>query len=111
MVKIVMAVLALLNAGWMVFDGFHVIRKGKYFGPEKPGPWVMFPEAIGLDPLKIGPLFILIGFSWLTAAVMIFINTSLSHYIVMVPALLTLWYIPIGSIISLVYIVLFFLKF
>jgi hypothetical protein len=38
-VQIILIVLAFANGVFMAIDGFHVMIKGKYIGPEKPGPW------------------------------------------------------------------------
>ena len=37
-VKIIITILAFANGVFMAMDGFHVMIKGKYIGPEKPGP-------------------------------------------------------------------------
>ena len=36
--KFLAAAVAALIGGWMLFDGLYVLVRGKYFGPEKPGP-------------------------------------------------------------------------
>ena len=36
-IKIIMTILAFANGIFMTMDGFHVMIKGKYIGPEKPG--------------------------------------------------------------------------
>jgi hypothetical protein len=38
-VKGIIAFIAPLLGGWMMFDGSHLLIYGKFFGPEKPGPW------------------------------------------------------------------------
>ena len=37
--KVLITILGLLNGGYMLLDGIYVMLKGKYIGPEKPGPW------------------------------------------------------------------------
>jgi len=37
--KILLLTLGLINTGYMLIDGIHVIITGKYIGPELPGPW------------------------------------------------------------------------
>ena len=49
--------LALISAvlgGWMLADGLRVLRTGRYFGPETPGPWRHVPQAFGVDPFAPG---------------------------------------------------------
>lgn len=103
-----MAVLALLNGGWMIFDGLHVIKNGKYFGPEKPGPWSRLPEMLGIDPFKIGPFFLVTGFLWLMAIGLLFVEPASYKQIILVPCVLTLWYIPVGTVISVIFGILYF---
>ena len=43
--KILVTILAILTGGFMLLDGIYVMLKGKYIGPEKPGPWAnIFPS-------------------------------------------------------------------
>ncbi|WP_315815684.1 hypothetical protein [Paraflavitalea speifideaquila] len=37
--KILLAIIAFINGGYMLLDGGYVLLKGKFIGPEKPGPW------------------------------------------------------------------------
>lgn len=52
--KILLAILGVLNGGYMLLDGIYVILKGKYIGPEKPGPWVWMSLSSGLCLLFMG---------------------------------------------------------
>ncbi len=94
--KIAIFLLAGLNGGWMLFDGIHVLRFGKYFGPENPGPWQALPKALGLDPFNLGPLFVILGLVWLGAG----LNFALAggFWPLFLVAGLTLWYLPLGTI-------------
>src|SRR4051812_37681062 len=47
-IQLALAVTGLLAGGWMVFDGIHVLLRGKYFGPDKPGPWSHLFTALGI---------------------------------------------------------------
>lgn len=108
-VKVVLSVIALLVGGWMIFDGLHVLTTGRYFGPEKPGPWSDVVAAAGLDPFGFGATFIVLGFLWLLSlAAVLRLRQPQAWYAALLTAILTLWYLPVGTILSLLYIVLLF---
>ena len=104
--KIIASLIALLVGGWMIFDGVHVLRTGKYFGPEKPGPWSDVVASIGLDPFRFGIPFIVLGLLWLLFLSAMLLQQSWAWYAALLTAILTLWYLPVGTILSLLYIVL-----
>ena len=54
LVRATLILIALFVGGWMVFDGIHVLIYGRFFGPEKPGPWSAVVSSIGLNPLRFG---------------------------------------------------------
>ena len=109
--KIVFLVVAFLNGTWMVFDGAHVIFKGKYVGPPEPGPWSKIVSKIGLDPFSLGPLFIVLGFIWIVAAISIMEGSSWGWLLALSVSVCTLWYISVGTVLSLLSIaVLIFFK-
>ena len=88
-----------LNGGWMLADGLHVLRHGKYFGPQTPGPWRHVPQAVGLDPMALGPVFVVLGALWLALAALV-ATATLPALSLALPAVLTLWYLPVGTFLS-----------
>ena len=102
MVNMILALLAALNGGWMLFDGIHVLRFCKYFGSDIPGPWRLLPQALGIDPFSFGPVFVVLGFGWLASAIGIVVSPILFFWPLLVIALLTLWYIKVGTTLSLI---------
>ncbi len=106
-VKLILVLLAGLAGGWMLFDGVHVLRHGKYFGPDLPGPWRHLPEALGIDPLRMGPVFVVLGALWLLAAA-VFLVTG-SRLPLAGCAILGLWYLPVGTALSLATLALIWL--
>jgi len=105
-VKISLLLLALLNGGWMLFDGLHVIRKGKYFGPEEPGVWSKIVASLGINPFSIGPVFVALGLFWFVSVAGLLASMSWGWFALMVAATATLWYVKVGTAISLIVIVL-----
>lgn len=104
MIAWILFILALLNGGWMIFDGVHVLRHGKYFGPDVPGPWRHGVEALGLDPLQLGPVFVALGLGWIVAAFLA--KTGATDVALIAAAVLSLWYLPLGTVISIVVLAL-----
>jgi hypothetical protein len=104
--KIMTAVVALFAGGWMIFDGVHVMVRGKYFGPEKPGPWSIVFVKTGVDPFRLGPLFVILGFSWIVFLVGLLAGQKWGWYGALLTAVATLWYLPVGTVLSAIYLVL-----
>lgn len=104
--KIILTTIGLLNGGWMIFDGIHVLIKGKYFGPEKPGPWSFFVSSVGIDPFKFGIPFITLGVLWIIAIAGLITNQTWDWYFAFIVAIMTLWYLPLGTILSIIFIAL-----
>lgn len=102
--KIILAIIALLNGGWMIFDGIHVLLKGRYFGPEQPGPWSNLFKVIGLNPFSMGIPFIVLGLLWLLGYAAFYLGVSWGWMACVVIAVATLWYLPVGTVLSLLYI-------
>ena len=108
-VKVLFVVIALLNGGWMLFDGIHVLVKGKYFGPPEPGPWSKVVAKVGLNPFSLGPVFVVLGVLWITAVFGILLGASWAWLLALIVAIFSLWYIPVGTILSVVVIIILIL--
>ena len=108
MLNLAMAVVALLAGGWMIFDGLHVMLRGKYFGPERPGPWSIPFERLGVNPFALGPLFITLGVMWLVFAGATVTGHAWGRVGAAIAAVASLWYLPLGTILALVYLALLF---
>lgn len=102
MYRILLSLLALINGGFMLADGIHVLLKGKYIGPEKPGPWSgLFREA-GIDVFNLGPLFVLFGILWLILLYGIIRRAKWIYSYGIIISVATLWYLPFGTLIALI---------
>jgi len=108
MAKVIASAIALFVGGWMIFDGLHVLQTGKYFGPETPGPWSDLVVALGLNPFRLGVPFIALGALWLLSVSAMLLRQSWGWQSALLTATLTLWYLPVGTILSAVYIALLF---
>jgi len=105
-VKIFITLLGSLNGVYMLLDGIFVLIKGKYIGPDRPGPWANLFYKFDINVFKLGPLFIVFGLLWLTWLYTLWTNQSWSYVFGLIVAVLTLWYLPVGTLISAIIIVL-----
>ncbi len=104
--KIIITILGLLNGGYMLIDGIYVLLNGKYIGPEKPGPWSYMFKKMNLDVFRLGPLFILFGILWLIWIYAIWTSQQWAFTYGVIVSILTLWYIPVGALISIIIIMI-----
>ncbi|MBN8688159.1 MAG: hypothetical protein J0M10_14130 [Chitinophagales bacterium] len=108
--KIFITILGILNGVYMLADGIYVTLKGKYIGPEKPGPWAALFYKLNADVFKLGWLFIIFGLAWLFWLYCLWTNKEEAYIYGIFLAVLTLWYFPFGTLSSLLLlaILLFF---
>ena len=105
--RYIVLVLSLVNGLWMLIDGIYVISTGKYIGPEKPGPWASLIGMTGVDVFKFGPVFVLFGVAWLAFVTAFWFDRPWAKMLGIVLSILTLWYLPFGTLISIVLLVVF----
>ena len=106
--KVFLALVGLLAGGWMIVDGVHVMLRGKYIGPPKPGPWSVPFVRMGIDPFRLGPLFVVLGTLWLIFLVATLSGQTWGRYGAGVVAVASLWYAPLGTVLSLIYLALLY---
>jgi hypothetical protein len=99
--KYVVLILSFINGLWLLIDGVYVMLNGKYIGPEKPGPWASVLSLTGVDVFKLGPMFLAFGLAWLAFAFGLFKSSGWAFWWGIVVSIVTLWYLPFGTIISL----------
>jgi hypothetical protein len=100
--RIFVMILSLLNGAYMLIDGIHVLLKGKYIGPEKPGPWAELFYQVEVDVFKLGPFFIIFGLGWLFWTCILFMKQKRAHVFGLVISVMTLWYLPVGTLFSII---------
>lgn len=104
--KYLVIVFGVINGLWMLIDGIYVLANGKYIGPEKPGPWASLIALSGIDVFKLGPVFILFGVTWLVFAGAFFSGSASARSLGLILSVLTLWYLPFGTLISIIVLVI-----
>jgi hypothetical protein len=108
--RAMIAVLAVITGGFQVADGFHVLATGRYIGSETPGPWRHVVQAVGLEPGRLGVPFVILGLGWLIAAALLLATSSTgAWWALLAVAVLTLWYIPVGTVTALATIIVLIL--
>lgn len=100
--KILISILGFLNGSYMLIDGIYVMLKSKYMGPAKPGPWANLFYKMQIDVFKLGPLFIIYGLLWLCWLYCIGTNQTAAYAFGIVISILTLWYLPVGTVFSVI---------
>ena len=96
--------------GFMAFDGMRALTVGDYLTPrEGPhagrlGPWSGMVERAGLEPrstaVKSG--FLILGIAWLSAVAAYATGQAWGGWGLMVLSVLSLWYLPFGTLLALV---------
>lgn len=104
--KIAIIILSALNGGFMLIDGMYVLKNGKYIGPAKPGPWANIFQFFNIDVFKLGPLFIMFGLAWLCFIAVYISNFDWAFTFGVIMCVLTLWYLPVGTVFSLLILTL-----
>ena len=105
--KTALTVLALLNGGYMLADGIYVTLNGKYIGPQTPGPWALPFQSMHIDVFTLGPLFIALGLLWLFFLLGLWTKQTWTRKLGIAVAVLTLWYMPLGSVFSALVLIIF----
>jgi hypothetical protein len=101
--------LAAAAAGWMVFDGTRALTVGDYVTVDgRLGPWADLLEAIGLDPRATGTklFFVLYGAAWLCVVLAYGRDARRSRAAMAAFAAGSLWYLVLGTVSSVVQLVL-----
>jgi hypothetical protein len=117
-IKWIVVVLAVMNFGYMAFDGGRALIKGDYIRPSSGayagqlGPWSKLVEKVGINPesttMKI--IFLAWGLIGLTLTVCFILNLPWSTNALIVINILSLWYLVPGSISSSLQIILLVIK-
>ena len=110
----IVLLLGLTSAGWMTFDGTRALVVGDYVRPQtgehagQLGPWSHAVEAVGIDPESpfMKGVFVGTGVLGLLALAWFTTRRRAARWGLLAWFLATLWYLPFGTLISLVCTVL-----
>lgn len=113
----VVILLALIEGGWLAFDGGRALVVGDYVTPESGqhagqlGPWSKLVSAVGIEPRStlMKSIHLALGGAWLIVSVCYVLGMSWAWSGLLACAILGLWYLPFGTVLSLLQIVLLLL--
>lgn len=105
--------LALLLGGWLTFDGSRAWIVGDFITPSSGpyagqlGPWSKVIRALGLEPRGklVKALHVALGAGWLAAATVFVLRPAAGWWCLAACAVGTLWYLPIGTVISILVLI------
>ena len=101
------AALAIINGGYLVIDAIQRFIVGDFFRiGGQLGPWAVLVGAIGIDPLAMGPVFLVIGVAQVAAAAILLLRHQWGDILVLAFAVGMLWYLLFGTISSVIQIAL-----
>lgn len=113
----VVVVLALIEGGWLAFDGSRALVVGDYVTPQSGpyagqlGPWAKIVEAVGIEPRStlMKSIHLVLGLAWLGITICFVLRLPWAWSGMVLCAVLGLWYLPFGTLLSVIQIVLLFL--
>lgn len=115
--KWIIVILIILNAGWMFTDGVRAFVLGDYVTPASGeyvgqlGPWADLLSSVGLEPrstfVKAG--LITYGLASFVAVIGFANEQPWGRSALIVMAVLGLWYLPIGTAANMIALILLFL--
>lgn len=114
----VIAVLALFEAGYMAVDGTRALIVGDYitatggrFGGQI-GPWSVLVSVVGIPPRStlMKSIFAVYGLAWLAVILAYLVGARWAWRAMLLAAVLSLWYLPLGTVISLLVLGLLLLQ-
>jgi hypothetical protein len=117
--RIAIPLIALFVGGWLTFDGTRAVISGDYVTPRRGpragqlGPWSKIVSAIGIDPRSTSMkcIHIVLGILWLISALTFLARPTLGRFALVGCAISSLWYLPVGTVLSVVELGLLFLQF
>jgi len=109
-VRLALVALGLVEGAWMTFDGTRALTVGDYVTPSSGaragqlGPWSHVVTAVGILPRSttMKMIFVVYGLSWLIIALGLAFRSGWALPAMLIAALATLWYLPVGTIFGIV---------
>ena len=112
--KWIVIALALLNAGYMTYDGTRALISGDYIRPKtgeyagKLGPWTKLVEKIGIDPMStfMKSLFIFFGIVGLIVTTCFALNIAWAWKAMFIYNICSSWNLFFGTTNSVLQVIL-----
>lgn len=105
----ILAILIVINAGWMVYDGSRALLLGDYTTAQSAelggqlGPWADVVTIFGVDPRSTGMKLTFLLYGVVTLGMLVFYlqKRDWAWTGLLMMLLLGIWYAPIGTLINL----------
>ena len=112
--RTIIIILALLQAGWMIFEGTRAFVVGDYVTASSGayagqlGPWSKIVRAAGIEPRSsfMKAIFVIYGLAWIFVIERFIQGLPWTWLAMFIAAIGTLWYLPLGTASSLIQIAL-----
>jgi hypothetical protein len=112
-VRVALVALGFIEGAWMTFDGTRALTVGDYITPSSGahagqlGPWSRVVTAVGIPSRSTAMklIFVVYGLSWLIIALGLALRTGWALPAMLIAAVATLWYLPVGTIFAIVQLV------
>ncbi|MGZ5243178.1 MAG: hypothetical protein ACXWDO_11805 [Bacteroidia bacterium] len=112
--KWIVVLLAILNFGYMTFDGSRALIKGDYIRPSSGeyagqlGPWTKLAKAVHIDPEStlMKSIFLVYGICGLIVTFCFAMNYSWAWKAMLIMNILSLWNLIFGTASSLLQVIL-----
>jgi hypothetical protein len=112
--RLAVMALAFVLGIWMLVDGTRAFLVGDYFTPQSGeyvgqlGPWATLVSATGLDPRSalLKAVHVGLGLFWLASMAAFLAWPSWGRRTLRAAAFLSLWYLPFGTLIGVLVLVL-----
>ena len=109
--------LAFIEGGWLAFDGGRALVVGDYVTPSSGrfagqlGPWSKIVSAIGIEPRStlMKSIHFVLGVTWLAIMVFFARRFPWAWWGMLLCAIAALWYLPFGTLLSVIQIALLLL--
>ena len=105
------AALIVFNGSWMAYDGARAFLVGDYVTPGgsgELGPWADLVSGIGIGPRSdlMKTLFLVYGVVAIAAALAFLSGRRFGRLLLVVVVVLGLWYLPFGTLLGVIALVL-----
>lgn len=108
--RIPIVIIALLVGGWLAFDGTRALVRGDYVtsASGELGPWSRVVAAVGINPRGSGMkwIHVMLGIAWLVSGGLFLSRIPMAWHALVGCSVLTLWYLPLGTLLSVAELVL-----
>ena len=113
----IIVALGLMQGGWLALDGSRALIVGDYVTPGSGpyagqlGPWSKLVSAIGIDPRStlMKSVHVGLGALWIVMTVAFMLRMPWAWSGMLACAVLSLWYLPFGTLFGVIQIVLLLL--